>query len=110
MVHPFDLKTALLAKHAQHVVLIHFPIALFITGVAFDLILQSACGCDFNAPSSRHGHSRVAVPTRGPEAEGHPASAPGTCVRVERNDLAILVAAFPRPALGTALAELPPGT
>ena len=38
--HPFDLKTALLAKHAQHVVLIHFPIALFITGVAFDLVAQ----------------------------------------------------------------------
>src|SRR6266852_1637231 len=38
MLNPFDLKTALLAKHAQHVVLIHFPIALFITGVAFDLI------------------------------------------------------------------------
>jgi uncharacterized membrane protein len=37
-VHPFDLKEALLAKHAQHVVLIHFPIALFIAGVAFDLI------------------------------------------------------------------------
>jgi uncharacterized membrane protein len=36
-VHPFDLKTVLLAKHAQHVVLIHFPIALFIAGVAFDL-------------------------------------------------------------------------
>jgi uncharacterized membrane protein len=35
--HPFDLKTALLAKHAQHVVLIHFPIALFLTGVTFDL-------------------------------------------------------------------------
>lgn len=34
--HPFDLKTALLARHAQHVVLIHFPIALFIIGVAFD--------------------------------------------------------------------------
>jgi uncharacterized membrane protein len=34
--HPFDLKAALLAKHAQHVVLIHFPIALFIAGVAFD--------------------------------------------------------------------------
>ena len=33
---PFDPKTALLAKHAQHVVLIHFPIALFLTGVAFD--------------------------------------------------------------------------
>src|SRR6266446_163301 len=37
-VNPFDLKTVLLAKHAQHVVLIHFPIALFITAVAFDLI------------------------------------------------------------------------
>src|SRR5580658_5815103 len=40
MVNPFDFKTALLAKHAQHVVLIHFPIALFITAVAFDLIGQ----------------------------------------------------------------------
>jgi uncharacterized membrane protein len=37
-VHPFDPKTVLLAKHAQHVVLIHFPIALFITAVAFDFI------------------------------------------------------------------------
>ena len=34
---PFDLRAILLAKHAQHVVLIHFPIALFITGVVFDL-------------------------------------------------------------------------
>ncbi len=40
MVNPFDLKTALLAKHAQHVVLIHFPIALFITAVGFDLFAQ----------------------------------------------------------------------
>ncbi len=40
MVNPFDPKTALLAKHAQHVVLIHFPIALFITAVAFDLFAQ----------------------------------------------------------------------
>jgi uncharacterized membrane protein len=30
----FDPGTVLLAKHAQHVVLVHFPIALFITGVA----------------------------------------------------------------------------
>ena len=37
MVNLFDLKTALLAKHAQHVVLIHFPVALFIAAVAFDL-------------------------------------------------------------------------
>ena len=40
MVNPFDLKTALLAKHAQHVVLIHFPIALFITAAGFDLAAQ----------------------------------------------------------------------
>ena len=38
--HPFDIKTVLLAKHAQHVVLIHFPIALFIIGVLFDFLTQ----------------------------------------------------------------------
>ena len=37
---PFDLRTVLLAKHAQHVVLIHFPIALFISGVAFGWLGQ----------------------------------------------------------------------
>ncbi len=36
--HPFDIKAALLAKHAQHVVLIHFPIALFIAGTVFDFL------------------------------------------------------------------------
>ena len=35
---PFDFRTVALAKHAQHVDLIHFPIALFIAAVAFDLI------------------------------------------------------------------------
>ena len=40
MANPFDLKAVLLAKHAQHVVLIHFPIALFISAVAFDLVAQ----------------------------------------------------------------------
>jgi uncharacterized membrane protein len=38
MANPFDPRTILLAKHAQHVVLVHFPIALFITGVALDLL------------------------------------------------------------------------
>ena len=38
--HPFDIKTVLFAKHAQHVVLIHFPIALFIVGVLFDFLGQ----------------------------------------------------------------------
>ena len=55
--HPFDIKAALLAKHAQHVVLIHFPIALFIVGVAFDFaahwtkrqILAAAAYCNLLA-------------------------------------------------------------
>ena len=38
--HPFDIRAALLAKHAQHVVLIHFPIALFIIAVLFDFLAQ----------------------------------------------------------------------
>jgi uncharacterized membrane protein len=37
---PFDINNTLLAKHAQHVVLIHFPIALLIAGAAFDFISQ----------------------------------------------------------------------
>jgi uncharacterized membrane protein len=35
---PFDWKTVLLAKHAQHVALVHFPIALIVTAVAFDCL------------------------------------------------------------------------
>jgi uncharacterized membrane protein len=35
---PFDLKAALLAKHAQHPVIVHFPIALFIISVVLDLL------------------------------------------------------------------------
>ena len=38
--HPFDVHTVLFAKHAQHVVLIHFPIGLFIIGVLFDFLGQ----------------------------------------------------------------------
>jgi uncharacterized membrane protein len=34
---PFDWRSVVFARHAQHVVLIHFPIALFIVGVLFDL-------------------------------------------------------------------------
>jgi uncharacterized membrane protein len=39
-VNPFDLRAALLAKHAQHVVLIHFPVALFLAAVAFDFLAR----------------------------------------------------------------------
>jgi uncharacterized membrane protein len=35
-----DLRTILFARHAQHVVLVHFPIAAFITAVGFDYAAQ----------------------------------------------------------------------
>jgi uncharacterized membrane protein len=35
---PFDLKAALLQGHAQHPVIVHFPIALFIASVVFDAL------------------------------------------------------------------------
>ena len=35
---PFDVKAALLAGHAQHPVLVHFPIGLFIASIVFDLV------------------------------------------------------------------------
>jgi uncharacterized membrane protein len=48
---PFDLKSVLLARHAQHVVLIHFPIALFLVSVAFDLAAQWKRNTTFAAVS-----------------------------------------------------------
>jgi uncharacterized membrane protein len=35
---PFDLKSVLLAKHAQHLAMVHFPIALTFVSVLFDLL------------------------------------------------------------------------
>ncbi len=37
---PFDLRSILFARHAQHVVLIHFPIALCLVSIVFDFIAQ----------------------------------------------------------------------
>jgi uncharacterized membrane protein len=45
--HPFDLHSVLLAKHAQHVALVHFPIALFLIGVTFDFAAQRTARGDF---------------------------------------------------------------
>ena len=47
---PFDVKAALLAGHAQHPVIIHFPIALFIASVVFELLAVMA-----QATASRNG-------------------------------------------------------
>jgi uncharacterized membrane protein len=35
---PFDIKAALLQGHAQHPVLVHFPIALFIASAVFEVL------------------------------------------------------------------------
>jgi len=35
---PFDVKAALLAGHAQHPVIVHFPIALSIASAVFDIL------------------------------------------------------------------------
>ena len=35
---PFDLKAALFQGHAQHPVIIHFPIALFIASIVFEVM------------------------------------------------------------------------
>jgi uncharacterized membrane protein len=40
MANPFDWRGVVLAKHTQHVALIHFPIALFTVGVLFDGIAE----------------------------------------------------------------------
>lgn len=45
--HPFDLRIALFAKHAQHVALVHFPIGLFIVGAIFDFLAQNASRARF---------------------------------------------------------------
>jgi len=37
-VSPFDVKTAVFAKSAQHPVIVHFPIALFIISLLFDVL------------------------------------------------------------------------
>lgn len=39
-INPFDPKTVILAKHAQHVALIHFPIALYISAVLFRFLAR----------------------------------------------------------------------
>jgi len=105
MVNPFDPKAALLAKHAQHVVLIHFPIALFLTGFVFDLTARwtknstkkatmegrgasqytrrsRCCGAD-----ARIRHRGLAVATRGTEAEGAVIAPPGPGTHVQSFDL-----------------------
>jgi uncharacterized membrane protein len=123
MINPFDLKTALLAKHAQHVVLIHFPIALFISAVAFDLTawwtklrgLTDAAYYNLlvvaisTFPVLATGIVAWQFQLQGQKLKGplllHLVLA---CVS-QRNDLARLVAAFPCAPAGRSIVGLPTG-
>jgi hypothetical protein len=122
MVNPFDPKTALLAKHAQHVVLIHFPIALFITAVAFDFLAQwrkSQTGRrrlsqltvsqDFDGASGGVRACGVAMGAGGATVKGDSPHAPHLGMRLKRRDLADLVGALPGAAAGGGLTEPPLG-
>jgi uncharacterized membrane protein len=37
---PFDVRSVLLAKHAQHVVIVHFLIALSLMSLLFDILAR----------------------------------------------------------------------
>src|ERR1700722_18995278 len=58
-------------------------------------LLQPADGGDFDYSGSRYWATRVAVPTRGTEAEGHPIAAPRSGVYLDGDDLAGVVGSFP---------------
>jgi hypothetical protein len=117
MVNPFDLEAALRAKHAQHVLLIHFPIALFIAAVAFDVVAiwtkrrGLADSAYYNllavaistVPVLATG-IYVAALTRGAEAQGHPVASPR--LPLGCHDLAGLVDTLPRTTRRWRFAEL----
>ena len=121
-VNPFDIRTVVLAKHAQHVVLIHFPLALFIAAVAFDYlaqwtknqgarrggVFQSAAGRGVDCASRGDRLCGVAVGARGTDAEGDSVDAPGSGLRLECLDLACVLdpLACAAPSVGS-LAAIP---
>lgn len=99
------VRAALLAKHAQHVVLIHFPIALFIIAVLFDFLAQwkrqrlLAAAAYYNLlvaaiatiPVVVTGILAWPVGTRGSETERDPLDASGDGLRIDCPDLGSVV-------------------
>ena len=97
---PFDPKAALLAKHAQHVVLVHFPIALFMTGVRLrpggpmdegsheadntggSVTTQHPGRCRFGVTDARYRHRGLAVATGRAQTERTIASPRGSGQRI----------------------------
>jgi len=111
-VNPFDLKSSTPCQTCAACGADPLSDRLVYCGVAFDLIARwtkrrsLADAAYYNlllaaistAASGRDGNPRMAVRTRRAEAQGHPADAPDTGVRRDRNDLAGLVDTFSRAA------------
>jgi len=111
---PFDLKAALSADHAQHPVIIHFPIALFIASAVFDLlavwrkqsVLASVAyynlvGAAISVPLAIATGSRsVAMASRGRGAQGQLAAASDRCAHVCVPDFLALLDALAPPREG----------
>ena len=119
---PFDLKTTLFAKHAQHVVLIHFPIALFIAAVAFDFLAQWTKRRGL-ADTAYYNLIFAAVSTfpvlttgilawrfqlEGQKIKGAPAAASRACMHFDPSDLVRVVGTFPYATARKGFAELSP--
>lgn len=62
---PFDPKYFLFAKHAQHVALIHFPLALFVAGALLDFLGVKKNRQDFEAAAYFNfaGAALATIPT-----------------------------------------------
>src|ERR1700689_559937 len=69
-------------------------------------LLQSAGGGYFTCSGPHYWATRVAVPTRRTEAEGHSIAASGSGVCFDGDDLAGVVGAFPRTTKDSLLAGL----
>jgi uncharacterized membrane protein len=59
----FDIQSVLFARHAQHVVIVHFPIALFVASYLFDwLALRSPNRVLLAAAHANHFAAVIAAP------------------------------------------------
>ena len=113
---PFDIKTVLLARHAQHVVLIHYHgrgVRLFRAldkepHASCGRILQSITGCTFHCARRGHRCCCVAVGAGGPKAARYSVRAPGCRLHLERADQAcFLDAPSCAPSATATFAKLP---
>ena len=118
----FDIKTVVLAKHAQHVVVIHFPHCPVYRGCGLRLCgevdeepsagrrstLQFAIGRDFDGAGGRGGNGGGAVGSRGQENKRNSVNAPDLGMHIERVDLVGVLDPLARaPASGKSCAKVP---